>query len=156
MVVVRVQVHLALAGDGAVTVSWVTPTAAGQPTVWYREAEETDAALDDALAFLTLQRQTPFLWDYEEGGEEDGGAWAWAIANATTASYTCKKTVCPATYASGSLHHATLQRLRPNTSYTYRCGRRRRMTGRTHSPCPHVTLRCNPSNTLDDLSGAAT
>jgi hypothetical protein len=117
--VVRAQVHLALAGDGAVTVSWVTPTATGQPTVWYREAADSDAPLDDVLASETLQRRMPSLWD-EQGGEEDNGDRAWATANATTASYTCNKTVCPATYVSGSLHHAMLQRLRPNTRYTYR------------------------------------
>jgi hypothetical protein len=116
-------VHLALAGAGAMTVSWVTPSPSARPTVWYRPAdadEPGDAAAPSGRGAAPEQplkrRATATAWLGGGGAEA-----AWATANATTASYTCTKSICPASYASGSIHHATLEPLLPDTRYVYRC-----------------------------------
>ena len=92
------QIHIALAGEGEMTVSWVTP----------KRDKEANTRVHYWLGSST-----------SNGNQDDHIVEKVAVGSNET--YSCGSAQCPAGYASGVAHHALLKELRPDTTYFYRC-----------------------------------
>uniref|UniRef100_A0A7S0WT41 Purple acid phosphatase n=1 Tax=Pyramimonas obovata TaxID=1411642 RepID=A0A7S0WT41_9CHLO len=97
------QVHIALAGEGEMTVSWVTPN--------------RDVETDTRVHYWLDQSNQ----DVREGDRERDPI-VEMVAFGNNETYSCGDQQCPSGYTSGVVHHAILKGLLPTSTYTYRIG----------------------------------